>query len=141
MPLNEMDFSLSRETARDQPLRNLGKVTDGASEQGSPLDGRGRGAECGRRPLPDLSTKSPRGGRKVNGPEIPLLRCGNLQSNITQPGSRIAVAPVGGSRRKTPIVAGAADRATDPAEEVTTPAAARASDDLLRCSSVERPRK
>ena len=40
MPLNEMDFSLSRETARDQPLRNLGKVTDGASEQGSPLDGR-----------------------------------------------------------------------------------------------------
>ena len=44
----------------------------------------------------------------MNGPEIPPLRCGNLQSNITQPGSRIAVAPVGGSRRKTPIVAGAA---------------------------------
>ena len=93
----------------------------------------------GRRPLPDLSTKSPRGGRKVNGPEIPPLRCGNLQSNVTQPGRIIAATPVGGSRRKTPIVAGAADRATDPAEEVTTPAA-RASDDL-HCSSVERPRK
>ena len=44
MPRNENDFSLSRETDRDQPLRNLGKVTDGASEQGSPLDGRGRSA-------------------------------------------------------------------------------------------------
>ena len=33
MPRNENDFSLSRETDRDQPLRNLGKVT-------GPLDGR-----------------------------------------------------------------------------------------------------
>ena len=44
MPRNENDFSLSRETDRDQPLRNLGKVTDGASEQGSPLDGRAAAA-------------------------------------------------------------------------------------------------
>ena len=33
MARNEIDFSLSRETDRDQPLRNLGKVT-------GPLDGR-----------------------------------------------------------------------------------------------------
>ena len=51
MPRNEMDFSLSRETDRDQPLRNLGKVTDGASEQGSPLDGRTRGRSAAADPF------------------------------------------------------------------------------------------